>query len=885
MTKIISKTDYLDEKIRELAFEVIINTVERSPKLLSKDAEKLNHFFEILYKYALELDTEIPEEWLSPSLNNYNEDETTTEEKLKTVFVLIYRLNDTLTSKIILEQIQKIIEKLIASSDSDFRFKYVALLSILEIAKLNDNDISLFENIFPIVYEHTVHENPKVRFAAISCIKAFNICFRVNYKKNHHETFVNLLLNNIQNIEKVLRNQIEIINTLIVFYEGCPRKIGALYVNSILGTFIQVFLNVENANNVPNLMRRQVLKLISILVWNCKENFAPFADEILKILLQLFNNFYVNKTNSELYGDFLQCIVLVGPYAQSAYFASLPNLVSIIIQIQNNIPIATDPIRNSLESVYKNLIPILKENAEFKGLIPEVIKSILILVKNLPAMSLSRNPQSDFSIESILKEDAEGAEDKSSMIKSIQTSETEDITSAIKLLKTAIKCLKEEYIPYIELTQNEVFSLMNYKINENVRIQAVKILHHLVEIVANNASTKENSAAIAKNYLSKIIESIESEFDNSAMLTKIKHLGKIVLKAEYFLSKEELYSFFRKLTSLIDEVEKRRINLVKEHEKLQQKKAEKNLLAQKQGKQIPEAEAENDEDEFEEEEVFDPEKLLAEDIQEIEDIQGFISDVIGYAFKTHKNISQEIAECIIKEWIPKYLKENASVFEIKMAILIIDDMIEYLGQDFLGQSLWNEMGTILIKYTNFPDCKIRRAANYGVGILAQNTQKDFSVFAENALNGLASSLQIQIESRNEAEWGGAKDNATASLGKMLKYQFAFVNLQNCFSLWLRNLPIKYDETESIEQHTILCDFVLNKPESAYAADLVNLDHIVRVFVKIYSSENMSNEEIDEKIRTIVRQWKQNKQFADCVENIKNSSENSMKKKINNLMKI
>ncbi len=411
----------------------------------------------------------------------------------------------------------------------------------------------------------------------------------------------------------------------------------------------------------------------------------------------------------------------------------------------------------------------------------------------------------------------------------------------------------------------------------------MKILHHLVEIVANNSS-KEDLAGIAKNYLSKIIESIENEFDNSAMLTKIKHLGKIVLKSEYFLSKDELYSFFRKLTSLIDEIEKRRINLVKEHEKVQKKKAEKNILAQKQGKLT--AEDEDDQDDLEEQEVFDPEKLLAEDIQEIEDIQGFISDVIGYAFKTHKNISQEIAECIIKEWIPKYLKENtSSAFEIKMAILIIDDMIEYLGQDFLGQSLWTEMGAILIKYTNFPDCKIRRAANYGVGILAQNTQKDFNIFAENALNALASSLQIQIETRNESEWGGAKDNATASLGKMLKYQHSFVNLENCFNLWLRNLPIVYDETESVEQHTILCDFILNKPEFAYGADLVNMDHIIRIFVKIHSTENFSNEEIDAKIRIVVGQWKQNNKFANCVENIKNSSENSIKKKINKLMQI
>jgi len=876
MTKVIEKNDLMDEKIREFAFDVITNTVERSPKLFSKDTEKLNHFFELLFKYALELEKDISEEWLNPSFGNYIEDETT-EEKPKIVFSFIYRLNETLTSKIVLVQIQKIIEKLFSAPGDDFRFKYVALLSILEIANLIEDDLSLFENIFPIVYAHTKNENPKIRFSAISCIKAFNVCFGINYRKNQHETFVNLLLENIEKHESVLRNQIEIINALIIFYEDCPKKIGSIYLERILETFIKLFLQLENTKIVTNLMRRQILKLITKLVSNSKENIIPYAEKIFNILFELFNNFYLNKINSELYGDFLECIVLVGPYAKIAYFANINNLVNVIIQIQNNIPITTDPIRNSLEAVYKNLIPILKENQEFKNLLPEVIKSILILVKNLPTMSLSSNPQSEFSIENILSDESK-SEDKSKMIKSIQTSSTEDITSAVKLLKTAIKSLKEDYLPYIELTQNEVFSLMNYKINENVRIESIKILHHLVEIIAN-FSTKENLIAIAKAYLSKIIDSIENEYDNSALLTKIKHLGKIVLKSDYFLNKEELYAFFRKLTCLIDEIEKRRINLLKEHEKVKQKNVEKNSLKQKQGKPA------EDDDEYEEQDAYDPEKILEEDIQEIEDIQGFISDVIGYSFKTHKDISQEIVECIIKEWIPKYLKENASAFEIKMAILIIDDMIEFLGQAFIGISLWTEMGNILIKYASYPDCKIRRAANYGIGILAQDTTSDFNIFAENALNALANSLQIQIENRNESEWGGAKDNATASLGKMLKYQYSFINLENCFYLWIRNLPIIYDETESIEQHGTLCDFIINKPEFSYGANLVNLDQIIRILVKIHSTEKYSNEEIDAKIRSIVNCWKLNEQIMKAIDDIKNSSENPMKKKITKLMQL
>lgn len=874
MSKVIEKTDYMDEKIRELAFDVITNTVERSPKLFSKDHNTLKHFFEQLYKYALEIETDIPNEWLNPNMDNYKEDETS-EEKIKTAFSIVYRLNECLTSKIVLSQIQQMIEKLFSVNEKDFRYVYVALMSILEIVTLVDEDISLLENISPIVYKQTLNENPKIRYAAISCIKVFNICFGYNYKKNYHETFINVLLENIEKNEKVLRNQLEIINALIAFYEDCPIKIGKLYMERILETFIQLFLNLDVSYNVSNLLRRKILKLLTKLISNAKENIAPYAEKILNILLELFNNFYVHKTNSELYGDFLECIVLVGPYAKNVYFASLPDLMNLILQVQNNISVASDPIRNSLEFVYKNFIPVLKDNDQFKILIPEVIKSILILVKNLPTMSISSNPESEFNIDNILND--QEADDGSSIIKSIQTSSTEDITSAVKLLKTAVKSLKDDYIPYIELTQKEIFELINYKINENVRIESVKILHHIVDIIMK-FSTKENLTKITKEYLSRVIDSIEKEFDNTAMLTKIKHLGKIVLKAEYFLTREELNAFFKKLTSLIDEIELRRLKLVKEHNKLKSKKQEKENL-----KNINNNKTEDDE--YEEEDAHDPEQIFKDEIQEIEDIQGYISDVIGFSFKTHKDISHDVVECIIKEWLPKYFKENTSNFEIKMGILIIDDMIEFLGQNFIGNTLWNEMASILIKYTVFPECKIRRAANYGVGILAQNTVHDFSLYSDKAIELLANSLQIQIENRNELEWGGAKDNATASIGKILKYQSNHINLENCFFLWIRNLPIIYDETESIEQHGLLCDFVLSKPEFSLGSEFINLDQILRIFSKIYGTPSFSDESIDEKIRNIISSWKQNLAITQSIENIKNSSEPTMKKKINKLLQL
>ena len=121
------------------------------------------------------------------------------------------------------------------------------------------------------------------------------------------------------------------------------------------------------------------------------------------------------------------------------------------------------------------------------------------------------------------------------------------------------------------------------------------------------------------------------------------------------------------------------------------------------------------------------------------------------------------------------------------------------------------------------------------------------------------------------------------MGKIIKYQYNSVNMENCFYLWLRNLPIIYDTTESVEQHGILCDFILNKPEFCYGGNLVNLEYIVRILAKIYATEKFSDEELDLKIKIITSSWKEKENIMVFVENIKNSSEPMIKKKINKIM--
>lgn len=869
MIKVIEKKDYLDEKIRDIGFEVIVKLIERVPNLFKKDQEKLAHFVETLYKYALEFDKEITEDWCNPKSDDYIDEEIIEDEKLSAAFSFLSRLVQSIPDEALLE-LQKIITKLL-EVEEDFGYKYIALFSISELTNHVD-DIATIESILPKVFLLTGHKNVKVRNAALFCIRNFSEEYQKEFTKTYHKEFMTVFSARIKE-EKVLRNQLEAMVALSSFINEASVSILQPYVQDILTVLVPEITKVDL--NIPVNLRKEIINVVSSLASVLEIEFTPFAADTLLALNSAFMAFYSQKANQPLYKELIEAIPMIGVYCKETFVKVLPDFVKVLLEIQNSISLTTDPTRGFLESAYQNIIPILKDH--YPNLLPEIIASVFKLVQNLPEMSISSVPNQEFKIDELLSNLNENPDEvKLTSVKDINTSSTEEMESSLKLFKRMITSLGELFLPYLKTAQKEILPLINYRTNSNIRMAAAKVLPHIIDIVAKH-STKEIAGSIAKIYLSELMASVQNdrELDNSAFYVKIKRIGKIVSKLDYFLTKEELNNLFENLAKLIDETEKRRLDLLEERQKLTD-------LQTKKASAKPSAQASSNADEDSDDEDLGMLEELEDDIEEIENIQSVLSDNIGFSFKTHKDISHDIVNYIIQNWLPKYFRSAASYFEISMGIFIIDDMMQYLGQQFLG-AYWSDLVKTLILYTTNSDHIIRRAANYGLGEVAEWTVQDFNLYAVDALNGLYQSLVIPEDKANKDAWGGAKDNATRSLGKIMKFHSNVIDLNTCYNTWLSYLPIVFDELESAEQHELLCDFVLNKPEFAYGENLKNYSHIVKVFAKIYASKHFTSEAVDEKIRKIVQSWKENPTFASMLANIVETCDKKQQKKIKKMV--
>lgn len=172
MGKIIENKKLDDDALRGVAFEVIVSIIEAHPKVISEQKEKLELFINSIYRYAMEIDEAIDDDWLTPKSLSLTEEEFIPEEKLDEALSLIDRVILGCKSNRVLPIISKIVLELLSHKES-WKFKYIAYISVGKIADYVEN-IKDIEQIIPIILDDIKSENPKIRYGCLYCIAQFS---------------------------------------------------------------------------------------------------------------------------------------------------------------------------------------------------------------------------------------------------------------------------------------------------------------------------------------------------------------------------------------------------------------------------------------------------------------------------------------------------------------------------------------------------------------------------------------------------------------------------------------------------------------------------------------------------------------------------------------
>jgi len=906
----ITESTGIDNSIKEIAFDVITSLVEKKTKLFKQDNERLSVFLKSLVKYAFLMDDTIDETWLTPASESYQEEQIIMEEEVQGAFSYVSRLYDSIGFEKVMAEFSPIITELINANKNNnnsnlpivWKSQYIGFTAISYlISKVSD--MTSIENIISPIIENLSNSNPKVRYACLECVAELSDTLQPMFQNSYYTTILPKLTEMLN--DSVLRIQLHACETLQAFVEHChSEKIlndNNPYLKSLMETLLSLFLKDE----IHLSLRESIINLFTEITTVVAEQIHQYAETLFNTMLKFLAKIYTDEKFKTVLNSTIEFITVLGPKCGNSYYQFVPDIAKVLIDIQNRIGKSIDPVFQSLKSAWNEIIPIIVEkNSE---ILPSIVVSVVKLIENTPKIYLERKTNNantgisslstDSNAVSIseinfseLNKGSESNTNKDEDKKNIKTTETSDFAGSIELLNKILEKSSVSSYQYIIDIEKIVTPLLKFEFNSDIRNESSNCLHELAKIIAekekkengllstnNNVDAKtinpqspnfNNIVTKYKEYISHLFSALETEHEYEAISNTLDNIGSIIeLLRNPFLSEDEMNEFCSRIIKTFEKVERFRLAIIEKSKLIEEEKAK-----EEQEKGFTEVKGNDSEDEdAEEEEIDDINRELDEEQTDIENILVAIADLFGSIFKSHKEKSLCLVTKLQSEILPKYFNNpNASLFEIKLGIFVLDDMVEFLGERIIPH-LWGDVMKVLVLYSNHKEHDLRQAALHGVGEMVINSI-NYSLYNSTFLDCFTNAVKaFPKDEDNEEEWGYAHDNVTIGCGKVIETTInknEGVELKSWVRLYVENSPVKYDEEDAQNKNEIFIRLVKNYSSVMLGSNNENLVDIVIAFLKMFKSKVLK-EEFDKDIKSFVNNVCKDTQLSPAIEEIKN----------------
>ena len=385
----------------------------------------------------------------------------------------------------------------------------------------------------------------------------------------------------------------------------------------------------------------------------------------------------------------------------------------------------------------------------------------------------------------------------------IVTDEIEEKDVAIQMLAVFIDEVPEVCYDYVEPISKILLSLTNYAANDSIRSSSASSLPCLMKAGKSRGVDVATLHAMAKTFNTNLYNAMQEEIDTDTLIVQVQSFKDIIDEAgEGFMNAEEVQHLGEKSLDLV----------AKSLERIASNNA------------INNDEAEDEDDVLDADDMA----MIKEENSNEFDLQIAAAELMGALFKTHKQFVNGLVMKLRNEVIPECFASNEQK-RFKFALFILDDMVEHLGPTYFTPEDFQSIVQAICGFCNHNSASLRQASSYGIGVIAQNAGEAFSLYSDLCLQSLKSGVEFPVTPKIQGKkeklnmYHHARDNAIASIGKVIKFQTALVQSNpnysaNLITYWLGLLPITHDTEEAIAQFEYLSDFLLSSPEFILGAD-------------------------------------------------------------------
>ena len=824
------------QNIIEKSFQRLLDIILKNVYVLESKENLIKEYLDKLFKYA----------YNNIEINNQNNfclvlDEYNDYELVPKIDNELLLFLFDITSQIIQEDEKyiNIIQELenILTNHTDIKFKYISLLLLPQIIE-SINNFNEVEKYINICFNNINNQQFEIRYASFYSINYYISNFWSEFNMKYSLNFCKLIIKQIKQ-EQNMRIKCEIISVFNCFISHFDDEIEdknetkQFLFNNTQEIFSFLLIELYNSkNNDTNkcLIKNELFKSLIICCQLLCNEYKPFFNDIISFLFEYLDFIYHNKIHTNLYINLLNAIICFGKYNQINFIIPKLDLIFNCIQyILNDISLFINQISN-LNLIFEDFIPIINKNK------PEYISDIITNIINALNKLLNEIQENDYN-------------------------HSDEIYNFLTIINTSFEIIEGRCTNYLNQIESSIEKIINKIKNDSKVNNAISnILCSIIQIISKNSSNKfiKNKG---KNYMEIIFKQIENEYNSNTTISIIDNMNKIFEILVPNLKQNELEQIFNGIIKLIEFFENKLDLFISK-----KKKTENEIKAEEEMSMSIELDNEEEEEENDNKEMVEK---LSEDIENLEQVNEGLSLIIENMMKYSSGKKlKNISDVIYNKVIPLLLNSNNnSGYNIKIAINLIDDILEYLDFNKFSSYIIEDLINKLIQYSNYNKPEVRQAANYGLGIFIKLSDiKIYNIHSEKILKALKLSCQNYPNNNSKEEKkyrskGLANDNAIASIGKAIEYK-SMKNIEYIV-LWIENLPILFDETEMEEGHNILCDFIINNKYRNINIDKKYLEKIIKILIDVYGDEIKSNSNINEKIETIFKR----KDFKDILKKI------------------
>jgi hypothetical protein len=799
-----------EDALKQTSLETLVLAVERMCKLFNNDQGAVKEIAELIFTYMVATDEDPEDEWLSPP-EGYVEDVEGESQDSNTWFCmgLIDRMIRALNKKKTLPLFSNLILEMVRQNN--WRYQHAALMSLFQVGEFLD-DMAEFEPIIEFVVNFFQSEHPKVRFAALHVVgQTAEDCrpyFQAKFGKGLIEKVLPLCNDPIPRVVA------HALNCLTNYLEECPKDAAMETANEVLNACLHW---LEHGGSF---IKESCCTAIGSLAETLEADFAPLWPKTAEAIFITLES--ADKKLKTLRANLVEALTIVGAAVGKQEFRKVAHkVIEKMLEIQNNDLDKLDPQTAFLLSSWHRVASTLEE--EFAQYLHQVMPSLFSLVDGIikaeedRAKEILDDEEDNQMVARAITGDRASEQEKEtkSLFHHVNTSESDEISVAAKMMRGFAIELKGGYFAYVEQTSEVLVHLLINSENEDVRKEAALGLPEMIKVI--QASNHPNKLSITRNlhnlFMKNLWEAVWSELDAEIMKHFVEVMQDVLVAGDRCMSEDEL-----------NEVNECVLKTLK--------------ISDERKNENTELYNENNDDEYDDE---DAEMLDATNKLE-DELHLALAELIGTLFKVYKELTIPLAKLIYREILPKVLNADLPMNLQKFGLFLIDDMIEHLGIELIPEE-WPELSQALLKYATDEHIHLRHAAIYGIGWLGEKSKETFKQMSGDCMQVLYKGLEIRKKNDEDVdEFISAKDNIVAAFGKIIKSQHENINLPEAISVWVNNLPLRVDHEEGKVQHELLVDIILESDAALiFGQNGENLPRTVKVLAEVLDTKGASKE--------------------------------------------